>query len=364
MSLLSDYTAGRDNNYNLLRALAATIIAFYHSFYMALGPLMTDDTYPALYQLSQIVLNFFFVASGFLIAQSFERRRDLVSYIIARCLRLLPGVFVLSVLVCFVVGPLVTDVPLADYFGALQTWVYVPLTTALQPDALLPGVFASNTNPDEIVTAMWTLRYEVVCYVGLAFVGVFLGLQRSLKFSILMGLFACCYGVISYLTDLREIAGVNHLMHFGLSFFIGMVFFVYRSTIVLHWGIALGASLLAFFAYQVFGKAAEPVVIGAMAYVVFWLAYVPGGLLRTYNQLGDYSYGIYIYHYPVQQILMHWIGGFSAVGLFALSFPLVVCLAILSWVLVERPALKQLPRFSAWLKAKLPGRWQAARENV
>ena len=364
MSHLSAYTIGRDNNYNLLRVLAATIIAFYHCFFMALGPVMTDDTYPALYQLSQIVLNFFFVASGFLIAQSFERRRDLVSYIVARCLRLLPGVFVLSVLVCFVVGPMVTDVSIADYFGALQTWAYVPLTTLLQPDAVLPGVFASNPNPDEIVTAMWTLRYEVVCYVGLAFVGVVIGLQRSFKFTILMGLFVCCYGVISYLTDLREIAAVNHLMHFGLSFFIGMVFFVYRSMIVLHWGIAVGASLLAFVAYQIFGNGAEPVVIGAMAYVVFWLAYVPGGFIRKYNQMGDYSYGIYIYHYPVQQILMHWIGGFSPVGLFAFSFPLVVCLAILSWVLVERPALKQLPCFSAWLKAKLPGRWQAARENV
>lgn len=351
MAQLSEFTDGRDNNYQLLRVLAALLIALYHSFYMVLGPLMSEEAYPGLYLTSQIVLNFFFVTSGFLIAQSFERRQDLISYGLARCLRLLPGLFVLSVLVCFVLGPLVTDRALSAYFGAPVTWLYVPFTTFFHPDLVLPGVFSSNPNKDEIVTAIWTLRYEVVCYVVLAFVGVLIGLRKSSLFTLMVAAVLVGYGVITYLSPLRDIAFVNHLMHFGLSFFIGMVCFVYRSDIVLHWGIGIGALLLAIIGHVSFGKFAEPLVIAAMAYIVLWLAYVPTGLIRRYNKVGDYSYGVYIYHYPVQQSLMFWIGGFSPIGLFMASMPLVFGLAILSWVFIERPALQRLPGARDWVKS-------------
>ncbi len=348
---LETHMSGRDNNYNLLRFLAACFIAFYHCFFMAMGPEMTDDRFPALYQLSQIVLNFFFIASGFLIAQSFQRRKDIISYSVARFLRLIPGVFVLSLIICFVIGPIVTEIPLKDYFTALATWTYVPVTTALQPDAVLPGVFASNPNPYEIDAALWTLRYEVVCYVGLAILGLWGALKRSTKFTIITGLVLLAYGLMTYATQLRDIAAINHLMHFGLSFFIGTFFYVYRDSIPLHITIAIGLGLLAFGAHMVWGKLAEPIVIGASAYIVFWLAYIPAGFIRHYNKLGDYSYGVYIYHYPIQQVLMYAIGGFSPFALLFVSLPLTIAIAVLSWMLVEKPSLAKLSPLSEWIKS-------------
>ncbi len=350
---LETHMSGRDNNYNLLRFLAACFIAFYHCFFMAMGPEMTDDRFPALYQLSQIVLNFFFIASGFLIAQSFQRRKDIISYSVARFLRLIPGVFVLSLIICFIIGPIVTEIPLKDYFTSLATWTYVPVTTALQPDAILPGVFASNPNPNEIDTALWTLRYEVVCYIGLAILGLWGALKRSTKFTLVTALIFISYGLISYATSLRDISAINHMMHFGLSFFIGTFFYVYRDKIPLSFILGIGLGLVAFGLQLMWGKLAEPIVILASAYIVFWLAYIPTGFIRRYNLFGDYSYGVYIYHYPTQQVLMYSIGGFSPLSLFFVSLPLTIVIAILSWERVEKPSLAKLGPLSEWLKSRI-----------
>lgn len=350
MLTINDVISGRDNNYNLLRFLAACFIAFYHCYFMSLGPEFSDERYPALYQASQIVLNFFFIISGFLIAQSFERRRDLVSYVTARCLRLLPGVFVLSVIIAFLLGPLVTEVSLGAYFSSLKLWIYVPLTTALQPDLTLPGVFASNINAYEIDSALWTLRYEVICYIGLAVLGLIGGLRHNTIFLMVALAVGVVYGGITYASALRDIAFVNHLMHFGLSFFMGTVFYIYRNLIPLHWGLFVGAVVLGFLIQIVFGQMGEPLVLAASTYAMIWLAYIPGGFLREYNRFGDYSYGVYIYHYPVEQLFVFLFGVFSPFGLFVASLPVTIFIAVCSWVFVEKPWLQRLPEISQRIK--------------
>lgn len=353
---ISHYMSGRDNNFNLLRVLAAVFIAYYHCYFMTMGAAMTDESYPVMYAASQIVLNFFFVASGFLIARSFERRRDLVAYGAARALRLLPGVFVLSVLIAFVMGPVVTEVTLAEYFSSLLTWGYVPATTALQPDMRLPGVFASNVNPYEIDEALWTLRYEVVCYIGLALVGVAGLLRRGRGFALIAGAATIGYLLVTFATSLREVSAIHHMAHFGMSFLLGMVLYIYRETIPLSGAAALGLCGLAGCGVYLFGwRAGEPLTILATGYSIIWLAYVPGGMIRGYNSLGDYSYGVYIYHYPVEQLFMKYIGGFSVPGLFAVSMPVVLVLAYLSWRLVEWPALERKVEVAAWLRKQFAG---------
>ncbi len=353
---VSHFMSGRDNNFNLLRMLAALFIAYYHCYFMTIGPGMTDEMHPLMFAASQIVLNFFFVASGFLIARSFERRRDLSAYIAARALRLLPGVFVLSLLIAFMMGPVVTEVTLAEYFSSLLTWLYVPATTSLQPDMTLPGVFASNVNPYEIDEALWTLRYEVVCYIGLALVGVAGLLRRGRGFAALSVVMLCGYLLLTYATSLRDVTAINHMTHFGISFFLGMVFYIYRESIPLYGGVAFGLCLLAALAVYLTGwDAGEPLTILATGYAIFWLAYVPGGVIRRYNALGDYSYGVYIYHFPVEQLFMHYIGGFTIPGLFIVSLPVTLACAVLSWRYVEKPSLDGLPDAAAWVRRKFGG---------
>jgi peptidoglycan/LPS O-acetylase OafA/YrhL len=352
MKPVSFYMSGRDNNFNLMRVMAALFIAYYHCYFMALGPQFTNEFYTGLYMSSQIVLNFFFIASGFLIAGSFERRGDLVSYFIARGLRLLPGVFVLSILLAFVMGPLVTEANFVDYFSSLKTWSYVPITTLLDPDARLPGVFTTNVNPHEIDEALWTLRYEVICYIGLAIIGVLGFIKPGRWFLIFVSSITLLYLAITFLSDLREIDAVDHLLHFGMSFLIGTTFYIYRDKLPLSLIIAIPLGLLAFGSYWLWGRIhGEPLILIASAYIVFWLAFVPGGVLRDYNRLGDYSYGIYIYHFPIQQILMSVSSAFTVTGLYLTSLPFTILMALLSWYAVERPSMGQLHSLTAALKS-------------
>jgi peptidoglycan/LPS O-acetylase OafA/YrhL len=77
------------------------------------------------------------------------------------------------------------------------------------------------------------------------------------------------------------------------------------------------------------------------------LAYLPGGAILAFNRLGDYSYGTYIYAYPVQQALMALRPDLSAVPLFVLSFFVTLVLAVASWHFIERPATGLARRPSA-----------------
>jgi peptidoglycan/LPS O-acetylase OafA/YrhL len=76
-----------------------------------------------------------------------------------------------------------------------------------------------------------------------------------------------------------------------------------------------------------------------LVYGVFWFAYLPRGWIRGYNRIGDYSYGIYIYAFPIQQSIAYLIPGIGPYPMMAIAFPVTLFFAVLSWHLVEKPVL-------------------------
>jgi peptidoglycan/LPS O-acetylase OafA/YrhL len=78
---------------------------------------------------------------------------------------------------------------------------------------------------------------------------------------------------------------------------------------------------------------------GGIAYLALFLAYHPKLSVRWFLRLGDYSYGIYVFAFPVQQFLVWWLHVHTPLTLFALAFPATLAMAIVSWHLIERPAL-------------------------
>jgi peptidoglycan/LPS O-acetylase OafA/YrhL len=77
-----------------------------------------------------------------------------------------------------------------------------------------------------------------------------------------------------------------------------------------------------------------------LPYLVFYIAYIPGGRIRNFNKAGDYSYGIYIYAFPVQQSIAELIPNISVFGMVCLSFIITFILAYFSWHFVEKKFLK------------------------
>lgn len=152
----------RENNFNLVRHLAAFFVFFSHCY-----PLSNLDNHEPLRALSlslgSVGVDIFFILSGFLVSQSFVANPSWLAYLRNRLLRLLPALTLMVLLSIFILGPLVTDLELFDYFSSKTTHRYFRNILLLKTHRDLPGVF-SNQDPSAINGSLWTLLYEVRFY--------------------------------------------------------------------------------------------------------------------------------------------------------------------------------------------------------
>jgi peptidoglycan/LPS O-acetylase OafA/YrhL len=321
MVLLSDKSAGRDNNLNLIRALAATAVLVSHAYPIALGEDAVQPLYQSLgHTLGTLSVYVFFIISGFLIAMSYDRSRSKTQFVAARVLRLMPGLLVSLLLVAFVIGPMVTTLPLQSYLGSSEVWTFMARNLALiKPQFTLPGVFETLPYPT-IEGSIWTLFYEVACYVGVFIVGIVGLLRQRRAISVIMGLYILGWAVKDAM-GIETIYIADKLYTLSVPFVFGMLIYLWQDRIPL--SALLAVALIAVTALLRQSALYELLLLVTMAYVTFWLAYIPGGILRAYNRLGDYSYGIYIYAFPMQGLAIWMFGPMSPMINIALSLPMI-----------------------------------------
>lgn len=340
---LEGVLAGRDNNLNAIRMIAASMVLVSHAFPIALGP---DTLQPLQWTggtLGHYSVAVFFGISGLLIARSFDRRRSMPHFLTARVLRLFPALLVVLA-VTVIAGAVFTRLPLGEYLAQPHTWSYVPANLSLAfLQYPLPGVFETNPYGPPINGSLWTLFYEVACYAGVVMLGL-LGVLRHRGFALAaLGLVTLVHFAVPPLlaTGLPLPAAITgRIDAFALltfPFMLGTCAYVWREALPLSGWIAallwVPAALLAP------GTAMETAITLSLVYTTFWLGFVPKGALLAYNRLGDYSYGVYIYAFPVQQAIAHLVPGVSPLANMALAMPVTLVLAILSWHLVESRAL-------------------------
>jgi peptidoglycan/LPS O-acetylase OafA/YrhL len=179
-----------------------------------------------------------------------------------------------------------------------------------------------------------------------------LGIIGALRFSIVLVAVAV-FGAIGMSGDL---IGWFHLLdtdraRFIFMFFCGSSLFLFRERVPMS-GMLAAACIAALAAAAVLTEnhvLHRLVLAAVMPFLTLWLGFVPGGPIRRFNRLGDYSYGIYILACPVQFYLVDRHGDLSPWGLFALSMMIVLPLAMISWRYLESPML-HMP---------LPRRWAA-----
>lgn len=231
-----------------------------------------------------------------------------------------------------------------DYVSQPGTWTYVPANLSLAfMQFSLPGVFEDNPYGPEINGNLWTLFFEVVCYGGVVALGV-LGALRDRRLALaalaLVSLLHVAWPSIAGLTAIRSggVAIIFELLALlAFPFMLGTFAYVWRAHIPLSGWIALLLWLPVPFMTP--GVLMESMIVLALVYSTFWLGFVPKGRLLAYNRLGDYSYGVYIYAFPVQQTVAYLVPGISPAGNMALAFPVTLMLGVLSWHLVEARAL-------------------------
>lgn len=342
MATIDDYTGSRDNNLNLIRMIAATGVLVSHAWPIALGAGTGEPLGAQVgFTMGTLSVFAFFIISGFLIATSYDRSSTLRRFLAARTLRLFPGLVLSLFVVAFAMGPLVTQLPVADYLADREVYTFILRNTALLlPQYTLPGVFTSNPYPT-VEGSIWTLIHEVACYVGLFILGVAGLLQRRTVMTALLLAYVVIWAAIPML-DIEMHSKIEAFRRLSLPFAWGMALYLWRDRIPLKLWIAV---VLLLGAWLTRGTFLYPLgVIVAMGYGLFWLAYVPGGLIRHYNRIGDYSYGMYIYAFPVQGLVVWLFGPMTPLQNILYALPITLGCAILSWHLVEKPALGLLKK--------------------
>lgn len=326
-----------ENNFDFLRFFAASLVVFSHCYFL----LGRKDEEPFLLTTGYddggaIAVGIFFVISGYLISASFLNSRSRGSFLLKRALRIFPALAVAVIFTTFVLGPLVTSMGVVEYLAQSDTWAYLQnmlLLTRFE----LPGVFEGNPYARVVNGSLWTLPVEMTMYLGVLLLGSLGFLRRGLVFLPLAVLAAgqlwLLYGpgVESFLA--------NKLFQLGLLFFSGAAYYLYRDKVP--WRAWIAACLVLALVLTFRTPVGMVVYFLTLPYLILYLAYAPIPYLARFGKYGDFSYGIYIFSFPLQQLNVQVFGPqLDILQLLVISYVPTLLLAALSWHLVEAPAMK------------------------
>jgi len=287
----------------------------------------------------------FFAISGFLVTPGLVRSRNVIDFGVRRIVRIYPALIVLVLVIIFIVGPALTKLPLATYFAEPGTARYARNIIPLTED-YLPGVFLPSGQPAIVDGSLWTLFYEVICYIALGAASVLGLLRYRWAFAALLAAsLALSAGAALGLVPAAIVPGIVLTLNgLFLYFAAGVTLFLFADRIPWSWPWAV-AALIATIASMPLGLA--PLIApAAIAYLVIYLglsALPLSGRLENH----DLSYGLYLVHGTVLiavQILFPQLQIWWVVALLVL--PISLGLAFLSWTFIEHPVLAQKSRIA------------------
>lgn len=337
-------TNNRPSGFDYMRIVLAASVICWHSRLISYGNDANFGAWDrALEPLALLIVPMFFALSGFLVAGSLERSKSLVGFLGLRVLRIMPALAVEVLLSALILGPLLTTSDLPSYFSdpVFHSYFWNILGDIHYK---LPGLFQQN--PSDLVNGqLWTVPYELVCYILLSVLTV-VGIVRRRDF--LLAFLVVYYAAQLANTLLREQSGFQGAggSSIVMAFITGVIFYRYRERIPWsHW--LFVAALVVSVALPMFVPkgmrfAAIPITY---ATVYLGLANPPRNRLLL---SGDYSYGLYLYGFPVQQAvysaspaLHNWYASIL------ISVPVAAAIATASWWLIEKPVLSRRDKLKA-----------------
>lgn len=345
MTRLSHMLERGNNNFDLLRLIAALLVIYGHSFWALPAKAHPEPVlnFTQLEYTGSLAVYAFFLLSGLLVSKSFASQRSTVVFMTHRVSRILPAFFVCTVLTAFVIGPFVTTLRPFEYFRdpLLMHWWWHTVTLMFGVGTYLPGVFPDTPIRSLVNATTWTLPVEIKCYalvLAAGLCGAIGNRGRTIVVCVLAitGLFF----LATHPTSIRAIDDVvakplGYSFYPVVMFLVGMLGYAFRQSIILDGRIAI-ALLIAYFVSRT----------TSVGIVLFYPAFVYG--VATFASLralrfrlpGDYSFGLYLWGFPVQQIVADINPTMNNYLGLLIVIPATLLLAVVSWHLVEQPAIR------------------------
>jgi peptidoglycan/LPS O-acetylase OafA/YrhL len=345
-------TGGRSTGFDYLRiALASGVIAWHSvgtSYGLPYGYVLMDGP---IRPFIAAILPMFFALSGFLVAGSLNRTKAISTFLGLRALRILPALAVEVILSALLLGPLLTSVSLTSYFSSPILASYF-LNIFGDIHYQLPGMFLDNPVPDIVNTQLWTVPWELKCYLVLTFLAILsIAKNKTLLFGLVVSGTLALF--VRQLLIGHGYFDQEHLVHgpvLVMSFLSAVAIYNYKS--IIPWSGRLAALSTACLATCLCVPGGDFFVGFPAAYTAIYIGLLNPrkiALLRG----ADYSYGLFLYGFAIQQAVAqagawthHWY-----INL-AITMPAASLFAAFSWHLVEKPALRLksvLPRIEAIL---------------
>jgi len=328
---------GAAPGFDALRIGLALCILLFHSIQNSYARRYVEYIPTFFYPLILALLPMFFCLSGYLVAGSAVRTRSVPLFLSYRGLRIFPALAVEVTLSAMLLGPMLTTLPLKEYFSDRQFLEYFGNIISIVRYTL-PGVFADNPVPNIVNVSLWTLRPEFYCYFAMTLLMLSSIVYRTNWYTWLFLAGTAYAGTLNVATGFGNPTSTFPWHVILYYFFIGIAFFHWKDRMPLHFSLFAAAVLLAYFLLPLDGVtyiAAFP-----LAYCVVYLGMQKVPRIPVL-QNGDYSYGIYLFHYPIQQTLVHLFPGLREWWLlFPVAATLTILFAAASWHWIEKPSLR------------------------
>lgn len=339
------------NNFDMLRLVAALLVFGSHAFalYGLAEPHLLAGYGAALpVSISTVGVTIFFTISGFLITKSWMQTAVPLDFVVKRLLRIYPAMLVNALVVIAVLAPLSTSVPFGTYVaGVVRDIPELVVRIVLFQGIALPGMFEHHPVPHVINGSLWTLPFETMCYTAV----LICGLTRKMRYvvpAVAIGYVFYFWPQLTASQTLVQLAALH-----GAAFLLGAMYYMYQAWVPLR---AVGAAVCAvgLAVMSVLQLYCLPLYVLLAAYLTLYVALGVQPFAAALTCRGDFSYGIYIYAWPVQQMVGQWFGFVPSAfgGYVVASAVLTGALAVASWHWVEAPALKLKQRWRQFLIRK------------
>ena len=321
-----------NNNFDVVRLIAALMVIYGHAFIL----FPTNGHEDFLRQLlkvdysGSIAVCIFFFLSGIFVTQSLEHSKSLKNYCITRFFRIWPGLAACILLTVFLIAPFFkTATPFFFTIGTVNYFINLSLIVS---KGTLPGMFLSNHYPNAVNGSLWTLPVEVRCYFSVALLWLTGIVKRPWILIALLGLilfFPTNIFINAFLWHLFSIEAVKCYCFF----LIGIISYCYRKKLVVNGIFCLLMIIITALLFK------TPLFIYAfyfsLCYFLLWFGSRKS--IIKFHLPGDYSYGIYLYGFLIQQVVASMFSSTSSYDSLGIVYPIVFLLAFLSWNFVEKP---------------------------
>ena len=323
------------NNFDLLRLLLAIIVVIVHTAELSQIELLHHFSK---FFSSVIAVDSFFIVSGFLIFMSYENSSSLLRYTSKRVRRIFPA-YATVILLCAFLFYFISTKSFDEYFNIeFIRYIVSNLFTLNFIQPTLAGVFESN--PLQVINgALWTIKIEIAFYILVPLIVYLFSKSNKLFTLITIYLFSIIYSMVLMglfeSTSLQIYLKLEKQIFGQLAFFVsGAFLYYYYDLFTKHsfYLLVVAMTLLLINNFLIDIYFLYPI---ALSIVVIYFA-TQLKYLRDFGRFGDISFGLYIWHFPIVQLFVHFhLFDNLALGLTLLIFVLF-SISLLSWHVIEK----------------------------